>query len=115
MIFLSPMNTKPVHSKEEITPKSKTQVKDTDLKVCVSSHVTCRLVHTREFSTWTYTIENFQAPAPYKVCLLHSSNPQISLTQLLKPTFYILRIFLNSTSSRSVGSTEKARLPGNDL
>ena len=115
MIFLSPMNTKPVHSKEEITPKSKPQVKDTDLKFCMSSHVTCRLVHTGKFSTWTYTIENFQAPTPYKVRLLHSSNTQISLTQLLKPTFYILRIFLNSTSSRSIGSTEKARLPGNDL
>ena len=33
----SPMNTKPVHSKEEITPKSKPQVKDTDLKFSMST------------------------------------------------------------------------------
>lgn len=36
MIFLPPVNMKPVHSKEEITPKSKPQVKDTDLKFSMS-------------------------------------------------------------------------------
>lgn len=110
MIFLSPMNTKPMHSKEEITPKSKPQVKDTDLKFSMSR---CDML------PW-FTHVNFQhGHIPSRIsrcqlpirCVLYSSNLQISLTQLLKPTFYILRVFLNSTSSSSTGSTEKARLP----